>query len=181
MKSFKKLLVTAVLALMPTLIFAQTAAFDKYDGQDDVTAVVVTKKMFKMMGDVKNKENQQYLNLISKLDNLRVFTTQSTRVANDMKATSDKYIKSAGLEELMRVTEKGQNIKILVKSGKSDTNVRELLMFIEGSGKNETVLMSLTGDFDLNDISMLTDKLNLPGGDDLKKASKGSKGPKGAK
>ncbi|RZJ71798.1 DUF4252 domain-containing protein [Flavobacterium sp.] len=178
MKSFKKLLITAVLALMPTLIFAQTAAFDKYDGQDDVTAVVVTKKMFKMMGDVKNKENQQYLNLISKLDNLRVFTTQSSRVTSDMKATSDKYVKSAGLEELMRVTEKGQNIKILVKSGKSDTNVRELLMFIEGSGKNETVLMSLTGDFDLNDISMLTDKLNLPGGDGLKKASKGAKGSK---
>lgn len=178
MKSFKKLLLTAVLALMPTLIFAQTSAFDKYDGQDDVTAVVVTKKMFKMMGDVKNKENQQYLNLISKLDNLRVFTTQSARVTSDMKTTSDKYVKSAGLEELMRVTDKGQNIKILVKSGKSDTNVRELLMFIEGGGKNETVLMSLTGDFDLNDISMLTDKLNLPGGNDLKKASKAAKGTK---
>lgn len=133
------------------------------------------------MGDVKNKENQQYLNLIKKLDNLRVFTTQSSRVTSDMKATSEKYIKSAGLEELMRVTEKGQNIKILVKSGTSDTNVRELLMFIEGAGKNETVLMSLTGNFDLNDISLLTDKMNLPGGDNLKSATKGAKGPKGVK
>lgn len=176
----KKLILTVVLALMPSLFFAQTA-FDKFDGQDDVTAVVVNKKMFKMMGDVKSKENQQYLSLIKKLDNLRVFTTQSTRVTSDMKATSEKYIKTAGLEELMRVTEKGQNIKILVKSGTSDTNVRELLMFIEGSGKNETVLMSLTGDFDLNDISMLTDKLNLPGGANIDKAAKGSKGPKGPK
>ncbi|NUY81985.1 DUF4252 domain-containing protein [Flavobacterium sp. MAH-1] len=176
----KKLILTVVLALMPSLFFAQTA-FDKFDGQDDVTAVVVNKKMFKMMGDVKSKENQQYLNLIKKLDNLRVFTTQSTRVTSDMKATSEKYIKTAGLEELMRVTEKGQNIKILVKSGTSETNVKELLMFIEGSGKNETVLMSLTGDFDLNDISMLTDKLNLPGGANIDKAAKGSKGPKGPK
>lgn len=180
MKSIKTLVLTVVLALMPTLFFAQTA-FDKFDGQDDVTAVVVNKKMFKMMGDVKSKENQQYLNLIKKLDNLRVFTTQSARVTSDMKSTSEKYIKSAGLEELMRVTEKGQNIKILVKSGTSDTNVRELLMFIEGSGKNETVLMSLTGNFDLNDISLLTDKMNLPGGDNLKSATKGPKGPKGPK
>jgi len=180
MKSIKTLVLTAVFALMPTLFFGQTA-FDKFDGQDDVTAVVVNKKMFKMMGDVKNKENQQYLNLIKKLDNLRVFTTQSSRVTTDMKATSEKYIKSAGLEELMRVTEKGQNIKILVKSGTSDTNVRELLMFIEGSGKNETVLMSLTGNFDLNDISLLTDKMNLPGGNNLKSVTKGSKGPKGQK
>jgi hypothetical protein len=48
-------------------------------------------------------------------------------------------------------------------------------MFIEGSGKEETVLMSLTGDFDLNELSVLTDKMKLPGGDDLKKASKGKK------
>ena len=49
-------------------------------------------------------------------------------------------------------------------------------MFIEGNGKdNQTVLMSLTGNFDLNEISALTNKMNLPGGDALRKASKGKK------
>ena len=48
-------------------------------------------------------------------------------------------------------------------------------MFIEGSGKEETVLMSLTGDFDLDELSVLTDKMNLPGRDVLNKASKGKK------
>ena len=49
-------------------------------------------------------------------------------------------------------------------------------MFIEGSGKtDQTVLMSLTGDFDLNEISILTDKMKIPGGDELKKASKNKK------
>lgn len=171
----KKLIVTIVLTLMPALFFGQTA-FDKFDGQDDVTSVIVNKKMFQMMGNVKNQESQQYLNLIKKLDNLKVFTTASSRVTTDMRATAEKYIKSAGLEELMRINDKGQNIKIMVKSGAGATQVRELLMFIEGSAKgNETVLMSLTGDFDLNDISMLTDKLNLPGGNDLKKAAKSAK------
>jgi hypothetical protein len=78
----------------------------------------------------------------------------------------------------MRVTENGRNIKIMVKSGAKDSQVRELLMFIEGSKGDDTVLMSLTGDFDLNEISVLTDKMRFPGGDDLKKATKGSKGPK---
>ncbi|HEY0045628.1 MAG TPA: DUF4252 domain-containing protein [Flavobacterium sp.] len=167
----KKLFITVVLALLPSLIFAQTA-FDKFDGQDDVTSVIVNKKMFEMMGNVKNQESQQYLNLIKKLNNLKVFTTTSTRVTSDMKATAEKYIKTAGLEELMRISEQGRNIKIMVKSGAGATQVRELLMFMEGSGKNETVLMSLTGDFDLNDISLLTDKLKLPGGENLKKAGK---------
>jgi hypothetical protein len=128
--------------------------------------------------DSSDKEAQQYLNLIKKLDNLKVFTTKSTRVENEMKATTDKHIKTSGLEELMRVNENGRNIKIMVKSGAKDTQIKELLMFIEGSRNEDTVLMSLTGDFDLNEISVLTDKMRFPGGDDLKKATKGSKGPK---
>ena len=175
----RKAIVVFVFILLPTVFFGQ-AAFDKYDGQDDVTSVIVNKKMFQMMGsvkmDTKNKEDQQYLNLIKKLDNLKVFTTNSTRVTADMKATSEKYMKSAGLEELMRVNDNGKNIKISVKSGSNDSQIKELLMFMEGSSRgNQTVLMSLTGDFDLNEISVLTDKMRIPGGDELKKATKGKK------
>lgn len=178
-----KIIFTLAFVLLPTMIFSQSA-FDKFDGPEEVTAVTVTKKMFQMMGkvDSKDKDAQQFLALVKKLDNLKVFTTNNTRWATDMKATTDKYLKTAGLEELMRINDKGQSIKIMVKSGNSDTHIRELLMFIEGSGKgNETVLMTLTGDFDLNEISVLTDKMNFPGGNDLKNATKGAKGPKGPK
>ena len=177
----KKLIITAIIALLPMAILAQPA-FAKYEDREDVTSVIVNKKMFEMIGKTKNNESQQYINLIKKLDNLRVFTTENAKTAADMKATANAHIKSAGLEELMRVNDKGQNIRIMVKSGSTETKVKELLMFIEGTGKGtETVLMSLTGEFDLNDISVLTDKMNLPGGNELKKAGKGAKGPKGPK
>ncbi|MFE3869537.1 DUF4252 domain-containing protein [Flavobacterium sp. LS2P90] len=174
----KKFILTLVVVLVSSPFFAQ-AAFDKFDGQDDVTSIIVNKKMFDLMSKVKvdasDKETQQYLNLIKKLDNLKVFTTKSTRVENEMKASAEKYIKSAGLEELMRVNDSGKNIKILVKSGAKDSQIRELLMFIEGAKNDDTVLMSLTGDFDLSEISILTDKMRIPGGDDLKRATKGKK------
>lgn len=172
----KKILAILVLTLMPSLFFGQTA-FDKYDGEEGVTAVVIGKKMFEMMGNVKSndKEAQQYMNLVKKLESLKVFVTSSPKITADMKVTSAKYLKTAALEELMRVNDGGKNIKIYVKSGASSTKVKELLMFIEGGGKDETVLMSLTGNFDLNEISMLTDKMNLPGGDALKKGTKGKK------
>ena len=124
--------------------------------------------------DAKDKETQQYLSLMKKLDNLKVFTTTSTKVAAEMKLTADKYVKTAGLDELMRVNDSGKNVRILVKSGSTDSQVKELLMFIEDPSKqNETVLMSLTGSFDLSEIAILTDKMKIPGGDDLKKATKG--------
>jgi len=175
----RKLVLVLVIILLPTAFFGQ-AAFDKFDGQDDVTSIIVNKKMFELMSKVKvdatDKSAQPYLNLIKKLDNLKVFTSGSTRVSSEMKVTAEKYMKSEGLEELMRINDGGKNIKIWVKSGAKDSQIKELLMFMEGSSKgNETVLMSLTGDFDLNELSVLTDKMRLPGGDELKKATKGKK------
>lgn len=179
----KKLIMTLVLALTPALFFGQSV-FDKYDGQNGVTAVIISKKMFELMSNIKpdskDKEAQQYLNLVKKLENLKVFVTSNAKVTADMKATSAKYLKSAALEELMRINDDGKNIRIYVKSGSTSSKVRELLMFIEGgnSKDDDTVLMSLTGNFDLSEISVLTDKMNLPGGDALKKGTKGAKGPK---
>ena len=179
----KKLILSLVFALSSSTFFAQTV-FDKFDQQDDIATVIVNKKMFTLLSkmDAKDKETQQYVNLIKKLDNLRVFVTTSDKKADEMRLVSDKYVKSSALEELMRVTEKGKSVKIYVKSGAAETQIKELLMFVDGgTPKDQTVLLSLTGDFDLNELSVLTDKMNLPGGDDLKKASKGSKSYKGAK
>jgi hypothetical protein len=174
-----KNILSILLALVTTTFFAQVS-FDRFEGQDDISSIIVNKKMFDLMSKVKmdtsNKEVAQYLNLIQKLDNLKVFTTTSVRATAEMKAAAEKYIKTGGLEELMRVNEEGKNIKIVVKSGTTDAKIKELLMFIEGGGKEkETVLMFLTGDFDLSEIAVLTDKMRIPGGDDLKKATKGKK------
>ena len=172
----KKIILIIALVFVSNSFFAQSI-FDKFDNQDDIVAVVVNKKMFSMLSkvDTKDKESQQYLNLIKKLDNLKVFVTQNNKKGNEMKSVADKYQKSAGLEELMRISEKGKNVKIFVKSGATESEIKELLMFIEGSGKEETVLMSLTGNFNMDELSALTDKMKLPGGEELKKAAKDKK------
>lgn len=172
----KKLLITLVAVLFSSPFFAQNI-FDKFDGEDDVTSIVVNKKMFELMSKLKvdssDKETQQYMNLIKKLDNLKVFTSSSSKVTSEMKSAADKYVKTAGLEELTSVNDSGNNIKILVKSGANDSEIKELLMFIEPvNSANQTVLMSLTGSFDLDEISILTDKMRIPGGEELKKATK---------
>ena len=177
----KNNIMAIVVLLLLTSIFSQAQSlFDKYDGQDNVTSIIVNKKMFDLMSKVKmeasDKEAQKYLALIKKLDNLKVFMTSNAKTATDMRANVEKYQKTSNLDELMRVNDGDKNVKIYVKSGSSDSQVKELLMFIEGVNVkgNETVLMSLTGDFDINEISTLTNKMNIPGGDVLKKATKKS-------
>jgi hypothetical protein len=175
----KNSILILILILASSTIFGQNV-FDKYEGQEGITSIIVNKKMFQMMGSVKvdahDKETQQYLNLMRKLDNLKVFTTTSTKYAEDMKLSAEKHMKSAGLEEMARINDNGKNVRIMVKSDTTNSHVKELLMFIEDGGtQNETVLMSLTGDFDLKDISILTDKMNIPGSVDFKKATKDKK------
>ena len=173
MKNLKKIAVVVLVLVVSNTFFAQSV-FDKFDNQDDITTIIVNKKMFSLMSKInaKDKEGEQFLALVKKLDNLKVFMTTSDKKSDEMKLTADKFVKSEGLEELMRINEKGKNVKIFVKSGNKESQIKELMMFIEGTGKEQSVLMSLTGNFDLDELAVLTDKMNLPGGSDLKKASK---------
>jgi hypothetical protein len=171
-----KKIIILLLAVLPTFAFAQTS-FDKFEDKDGVSSVIVSKKMFELMSkvkvDAKDKEMQQYLSLLKKLDNLKVFTTNSSKVSSDMKSSVSSYLKSNPLEELMRANSDGKNVKIYIKSVGNTTVVKELLLFMEGDLKETpTVILSLTGEFDLDEISSLTERMNLPGKDELKKASK---------
>ncbi|APA01001.1 DUF4252 domain-containing protein [Flavobacterium commune] len=169
----KKVLITLVVAFASNFFYGQ-AVFDQFDGQEEIVSVIVNKKMFELMSKVKvdpsDKETQQYLKLIQNLENLKVFSTTNTLAARKMKDVADSYIKSADLEELKKVNENGKQVTIDVK--RTGTNqLREFLMFIEddANGINRSVLMSLTGVFSLSDIAILTDKMQIPGGTELKK------------
>ena len=169
----KKVLITLVVAFASNFFYGQ-AVFDQFDGQEEIVSVIVNKKMFELMSKVKvdpsDKETQQYLKLIQNLENLKVFSTTNTLAARKMKDVADSYIKSADLEELKKVNENGKQVTIDVK--RTGTNqLREFLMFIDddADGIKRSVLMSLTGVFSLNEISILTDKMQIPGGTELKK------------
>ncbi|MFA9194758.1 DUF4252 domain-containing protein [Flavobacterium sp. FBOR7N2.3] len=169
----KKVLLAFLVALASSSFYGQTV-FDQFDGKEEIVSVIVNKKMFELMSKVKvdpsDKETQQYLKLIQNLENLKVFSTTNTAAAKNMRDVADSYIKSADLEELKKVNENGKQVTIDVK--RTGTNqLREFLMFIDddANGINRSVLMSLTGVFSLNDISILTDKMQIPGGSELKK------------
>ncbi|KIX22224.1 hypothetical protein SY27_06095 [Flavobacterium sp. 316] len=172
----KKIILGIVFMMFASVGFSQST-FDKYEDSDVVKTIIVNKKMFELMGkievDAKGTE-KQFIELVKKLDNLKVFMTGNVKVASDMKGTVASYLKSNPLEELMRISDGGKKVNIYVKSGASANIVKELLMFIESpeDKENQAIVLSLTGNFNLDEISALTEKMNLPGGNELKKASK---------
>jgi len=183
----KKLVVILAIALAPIVTFGQSV-FDKFEDMDGVTSVIVNQKMFKMLMDLQiqtdDPEAQEMIDLVGKITGLKVLTTGDEKISTEMNSTFSSYLKNANLQELMRIKDGDQTVKFYVKEGKDDNHVKELLMFVNGlkeitkgqdiniNGKKreiETVILSLTGDIDLRQISKLTNKMNVPGGDQLKK------------
>ena len=96
----KNLVVVIAFLMASTVSFAQ-GAFDKFEDKEGVASVIVNKKMFEMMSkvkvDAKDKEMQQYMNLLKKLDNLNL----------DPKMYGD-------LKELLVSTSKNKTLKIFL-------------------------------------------------------------------
>jgi len=98
--------------------------------------------------------------MVKKLKSLKVYTTENTEIAKQMTNVVTKYLKSSKLVELMRVKDKDANVKIYIRQGKDEDHVSELLMFVsdlKNKANQEAVIISLTGDIDLNKISKLTE------------------------
>ncbi|MFY0483135.1 DUF4252 domain-containing protein [Flavobacterium sp. PLA-1-15] len=149
----RKFIITTVLVLLPSLFFAQSA-FDKYSDMDDVTMVVINKKSFDLLDQLSFKmdaKTEKYVSQLKNVKNFKMYSTSSNKISGDMKQTFDAYRKKQNLEPLMTVKQDGNNINIYVKSNDDSSKVSEFLMFIEGGDKkgDQTVLLSLTGDFDL--------------------------------
>lgn len=176
----RKAILVVLVAILPVFGISQSI-FDKYEEMENVGSVIINRGMIDLVSKLgamsDDKEAKEFLEVAQGIKGIRVYMTEDANVSADMANTVKRYLKSSKLEELMRVKDKDVNVKFYVRDGAKKDHVSELLMFVSGledvkvghSGRNlETVLVSLTGDIDLNKIGTITDKMDLP--DDLNKA-----------
>ncbi|WP_246067750.1 DUF4252 domain-containing protein [Changchengzhania lutea] len=182
----KMIVLVMVIMLLPITGMAQSNIFEKYSDNSDVTYVSIKPKMFQMIAkmgmDIEDAEARAYMDMVKSITSFRTIVTDNKTISADI----TKWVKSrsSSLEELMEVKDDGTEVKFYVKEGKDADHVKELLIFVSGIDKAmkgngveingeqrhiETVVVSLTGDIDLNEISKLTDKMNIPGGKHLEK------------
>jgi hypothetical protein len=177
-KIMKKLILLLALIITPLATTAQ-GTFDSFEDEKDVTSVIVTKNMFKLLSKMDlesdDPEVKDYLNMVDNLNDIKIFTTDNPEVAARMTSKVNSYVKNnKSLSELMRVKNDGRNIKFYSKEGKTESYVSELLMHLDGvvDGESTTVLMSITGNIDLKQIGKLAEDLNVPGSEELKNIKK---------
>ena len=86
-----------------------------------------------------------------------------------------------GLDLMVSMQDSDTDVSVYVKEGKTDGELESLMMFSKGvpnaipkagfQGKNiEAVVLLIEGKIEINNISKLITKMNLPGGDQLKRS-----------
>ena len=166
----KKIIVLIAFIVTPMLTNAQSL-FDSLEDMDGVDMVVVTKDAFQLLKkfqpkDVKSDDNEvmQAFEMINNLNEFKMFSTGNLDIASKMEKMVNSAIKTNKLTQLMRIKEDNSRIKIYVKSTKNKDYVSEVLMFVKGidkktKGLSEAMVMSLTGNIDINKVSEYTDKI----------------------
>lgn len=166
----KKIIVVIAFLVTPMLVNAQSF-FDSLEDMDGVDMVVVTKDAFQLLNkfkpkDVKTDGNEvmQAFEMIQNLNEFKMFSTDNKDIASKMEKMVNTAIKANSLTELMRIKEDDSRVKIYVKATNNKDYVSEVLMFVKGidkktKGASEAMVLSLTGNIDVNKMSEFTDKM----------------------
>jgi hypothetical protein len=161
----KKLLVGFVMLAVAVTAQAQGDAiskfFTKYQNDETFSQVNMSSKMFSLMAnlEVENAEDQEIVNMISKLKGLRILAKEEARNSRELYKEALSMIPTKEFEELMTVRDKDKDMKFFIKE--SGGKISELVMI--AGGNEEFMLLSLFGEIDLKQVSKISKKMNIDG------------------
>ncbi len=173
----KQLIKLAVIIalLLPGTIFAQSnfnELYEKYAGHDGFTSINISPEMFKFLGAIdmsdSSNDSKHAQNVLQQLEGLKmlVYEKPEDKEGIDFYKEVKSKLPLKDYTELMTVKDSESDIKFLVKkAGKN--RISELLMIVVG--EDEVLVMSMTGNIDMNTISDISNSLDVKGMENLEK------------
>lgn len=149
-----KKLIIALLAILPSAVFAQNDFFDRFENIDGIDGVVVTDNMLEILGYIKISgagDETTLADEVKALDKVKVFVTKEDKHINEMRSSVADYIKKNPMEGLVKVKNESGTITVYIKQAGETSVIKEFLMFTEDAEKHEAILISFTGNLDLGE------------------------------
>ena len=152
----KHLLLTIGL-FISSIIYAQNSTFkslfEKYENEDNVTIVSISKAMFNLIPGNIATSNIDIKDIIPKIESMLIITSEENSLKEKMNADFNALIeKDKNYEELMRIKSGKSNILFNIK--KRGNLINELIMFVNGD--NDFVAIQILGNFTMEDIQKIT-------------------------
>ena len=150
-----KYLLLIICLLSSSIIYSQTTfknLFDKYENEDDVTIVSISKSMFNMIPGNISKSNVDIQNILPKIESLLLITSKKISIKEKMALEFKSLVEiNKNYEELMRIRDGKTNI--IFNAKKEGNIVKELIMLI--NDENDFVAIQILGNFTLEEIQQI--------------------------
>ena len=155
----KTTIITLLLALtLPVLSLAQESEAQKlykmFSGQDGYTTVSISSWMLGMMGESDDPEFKEAIKGLTGIKIL-VMDDESPKAIKEFYTMMDMSLSSKGYEELMLITEGKDEVKFLIHT--EADKIGELVLLVD------EVMILIAGDIDLENISKLSNGMDIEG------------------
>ena len=156
------------------------SVFETHKSNERVTYVSISPQMFSMLAklniDDKDPEAKEFLELVSQINIFKLLRTDEPSISDDFSDWAQDYVKTNQLSELMQVREDQTIVYFFAALSEKENIVNQLVMLAEEDNdnaaldyRNQTVLLYIDGKIDLERISLLVQKLDIPAGEELNK------------
>ncbi len=173
----KKIIAVVSFAFATLSVQAQQDAISQYfstlENDRSNTVITISGSMFKLLQnfDVDDAEDQEMVDAMSKLTGLKMLNKEDLSDGFTYYRNALKKLPKNTWSEWMTVREKDSDLSFWIREeGKM---VTELLMVI--GNENSFFLMSIIGDIDMNQISRISEGMDIEGLDELEKMDKKKK------
>lgn len=152
-----KKIIFILLILATTSVFSQSV-FSKYETDERVTALVVSKKMLEMVASIETSdpETQRFSEIIKRISEIQFFSTADVKAKEQLEIDVNNHIKLNKLQEIAHKS----GVKIYAKPTSTPQVFAQLFVLFQEN--EQQMLLLVTGQIGLNDLEILAKKMNLP-------------------
>lgn len=180
----KKYLILSLITLLPTIMLGQSI-FEKYQNNKEVTAISISPKMFQLLGSMSlssgDPDADALMEMIAGITRFKALITINVTISDEMGDWVKIEAKEKDLDLMVSMQESDTDFSLYVKEGEKEGEIKSLLMFSKGASNAipdakrkgsalESIVLLIEGKIEMDKISKLITKMDLPGGDQLKKA-----------
>lgn len=178
----KKLLSTFLIVITCGFLYAQDI-FEKFYDYEDVTVVSINDQLFKIIAnmqlDLDTPADEEIYDVISGIRSFNLIESRNDKVNVKLKKWLSNCVNN-GYIELMNIRDNNSDVRFYVKQGDYQNTFEQFVMYVsniddfpgipEEIRALETVVFSLEGDIDINQISEIANRLDFPGSDIVKES-----------
>ncbi len=170
--------------LLCSCLLSAQDIFEEFQKDPEVSYISVSPKMFEMLGKLSINTDDPKMNgfieMVQSMKHFKVLSTKNPSIAEKMDVWLTNQLVETDLETVLNLTEQEVEVQFCVVYGEEESKVDQLVMFAKGAQKFadqegldvsnlDFILLSIEGKIDLNQVATLTEIVDIPGGNFLKK------------